>query len=87
MAPVAYSPRAGNDFEILQKMEYPVILPGEFPAYCWEEITNNRLSRCVRGEKYRKTKICRHTVRQPIEPSGYQSAQYKAYASADGRKS
>ena len=86
MGSSTYLPMAKNDAQLLHKFEYPVVLPGAFPEFCWEQIINNRLMRCERGQKYRKAKICRHTGRRPNQLMNYCPVQYKAYAGPGGEK-
>ena len=58
IASSTYLPTVEKEAQVLDKAEYSVILPGAFPEYCWEQIINNKLSRCDRGHKYRKARIC-----------------------------
>ena len=54
IASSTYLPTVEKEAQVLDKAEYSVILPGAFP----EQIINNKLSRCDRGHKYRKARIC-----------------------------
>lgn len=84
--PLTYLPAVEKDAKLVHKPERPVILPGAFPEYCWEQIISNKLIPCDRGQKYRKAKICGHIGRKPNRSTNYRSAQYKAYTGPGGEK-
>jgi ankyrin repeat protein len=84
-------PILDEDVQLPNKIEYPVMLPGTFPEYCWEQINNNNLRRCNRGQKYRKAKpICTHRGPRsnPDSPrvANYTIPHYHVYNGPKGEK-
>jgi ankyrin repeat protein len=80
-------PRSLNVSPLPAKRQYPILLPGAFSEYCWEQLNNGNLRRCNSG-KYRKgSPVCIHKGRSlsRFSPEGV-SSKYELYEDSKGAK-